>query len=466
MKAIWIQIGIGTLGFLSAFPVQSAEKVEGRTWTDLQGRTLEAELIGLGRGQRKVIFKVANGNEFTFPLDQLIAADQALVRLTFPSDAATATKQIDQLIFKRLDHVPNTPATDNDKHSNYLANLRALAKPSEPLSDERFLQRIYPSLTGRDPSPEEVSAFQTNTDPNKREALIDRLVESEEFVNHFLGFLDDLLRVDGARLKAVAYPECLSKIGKEQIAEIRRDQFSPPPPESYRDWVKTQIQGDRPWNQLVKEILTASGKYSENPATGYLLAEHGIGLINPSHAMTAFAGVEITCAQCHDHPYEEIYQMDYLRIAAFFGELQIQPVDGKLLSADANLVDEPTNRARLPSDYRYNDGTPGDPVSPGVYFGATVDREKSPTARAAFADWLTAESNPRFTYNIVNRLWEHLYGTALVEPACNLPGHLGDVAHDLELLEYLAALMKEKDYRLKAFLKLLCKTEAFSGTKG
>ena len=300
--------------------------------------------------------------------------------------------------------------------------------------------------------------------------LINQLIESEAFVSHFFNYYSNLLRIrDG----------------------ISMGGFNNLKSGAYVDWVKDQIREDRPWDEVVTEMLQARGYLWENPATGYLLTDYGMELCNLSNTFTTFLGTEITCAQCHDHPFEDVYQMDFYKMAAFFGNLDFKRSPGKEKMAsigaakkkfgqqakqaeknanDVNALldaytmyigDGPENQIRLPFDYAYDDGEPHAKVSPSAYFGDIVDLEKYGTPREAFADWATSDKNPRFTVNIVNRLWKHVFGIAQIEPVHNIPGHLDGQAQNYELLKFLESLMKEVDYSVKDFLTILYSTQTY-----
>jgi hypothetical protein len=267
---------------------------------------------------------------------------------------------------------------------------------------------------------------------------------------------------------------------------------------AYVDWTKDQIRANRPWDEWVAELLTAQGFYWDNPATGYMLTDQGMLLCNLSNNFTVFTGTEITCAQCHDHPFEEVYQMDFYKMAAFFGGMNLR--DGrntdeakaaaaarkgyedewKKRNATAERMprfpndledilgayqyfasDAPQGKVQLPHDYKYDDAKPMEWVSPSTYFGAEVDLEKFENPRQAFASWLTHKDHPRFTINIVNRLWKQCFGLGQIEPVYNIPGHLDGQAQNYELLKYLEQLMKDLDYDIKGFLRIIYNTETY-----
>ncbi len=453
-----------------------------RTWTDNQGRKVKAEMLAFRQNQ--VLLKLESGKQITFPFAQLSEADRGYVRENAPIDPRTATAQIDQMILDKLkaSYAQNLEAQAklrDDAKMSREAKAKELKKlqfqkqmllPTKRTTDEQFVRRVYLDIAGRIPTYSEANAFLLNRDKAKRAKLIDELLYSEAFVSHFFNYFSDLLRVrDG--------------ISMGGIGELKSA--------AYAEWIKEQIRANRPWDEMVTDMLVAKGYYWDNPATGYLLTDYGMELCNLSNTFTVFTGTEITCAQCHDHPFEEVYQMDFYRMAAFFGNLEFnrqadpaaksaldakrkelaaqakkEKKDIRAFDAVANgfnwcLGDGPANKIKLPFDYKYDDGEPNEPVQPATYFGSVMEVEKFDSPRHAFAQWMVSKDNPRFTINIANRMWSHVFGLGQIEPVDNIPGHLDGQAQNYELLKFLEQLMKELDYNLKAFLGILYKTQAY-----
>ncbi|NNE92583.1 MAG: DUF1549 domain-containing protein [Verrucomicrobiales bacterium] len=469
------------LACLTAIPAFAEEEL--RKWTDLQGRKIEARMTGFADGF--VGLKLKDGRDMQFPFNKLSENDRGYVRENAPVDPATAAYEIDKLVWARLKEAnadikvqraaimakKDIDSATRNKALAKLAHMEKMTHPTKPLSDEAFLRRVYLDIAGRIPTYEEADKFLRTPSKTKRAELIDELIDSEAFVSHFFNYMSDLLRIrDG----------------------ISMGGFNNMKSGAYVDWVKDQIREDRPWNEMVSDMLTAKGYLWENPATGYLLTDFGMELCNLSNTFTTFAGTEITCAQCHDHPFEDVYQMDFFKMASFFGQLKYDarpdPELMKTLAAkkkeyaaaakkaeknandlnnflnayNMNLGDGDQNKIKLPFDYKYDDGDPNQPITnPQTYFGEMVKVEKFDGPREAFADWLTSEKNPRFTINIVNRLWKHVFGIAQIEPVDNIPGHLDGQAQNYELLKFLESLMKEVDYSMKDFLRVMYKTQRY-----
>lgn len=145
---------------------------------------------------------------------------------------------------------------------------------------------MYLDLAGRIPTREAI-AFLTDKSDGKRAKVIDTLVNSEGFTSRMFNYFGDMMRVadDANKIKYFTYQE----------------------------WLKKQIAENRPWNVIVREMLSADGNMLQNGAAGYLLRDKGMKLDNLSLTLTTFLGANVACAQCHDHPFAEWTQSSSTR---------------------------------------------------------------------------------------------------------------------------------------------------------
>lgn len=482
------------LGVIGALIAISSAFAEMRTWTDTQGRTVEAEFLGIeGAGPTAIAkLKRADGQIFNFPIANLVEADRLFAQSHLPKDPTALAAEVDKLVLnkmkesyydlqKQLAALPARTDLDNAlklKEKEKLERELEMCVPNNPTSDEQFLRRIYLDIAGRIPTFAEAEKFLGSSDRNKRAALIDELLGSEGYVMNQFNFFSDLLRI------------------RDGVIMMGNNNLKADP---YIEWVKASIRDDMPFDKMVKEMLTAEGRIWDNPAAGYLMTDDGMRLCNLSNTFTVFLGTEITCAQCHDHPFEEIYQMDFFRLASFMGRTETRggrgdammggmdtrkEVDrmskilldaGKLRPNQTNdqqlsqilgtysynVNDRENNSVKLPHDYKYDDGEPNGSVEPGAYFGEVVDLEKYENPRDAYADWMTSPSNPRFTINLVNRLWKKCFGVAQIEPVYNIPGHLDGQAQNYELLTFLEQMMKDLNFSVKDFLRVVYNSQTY-----
>jgi hypothetical protein len=433
-----------------------AENEVYRTWTDSQGRKLEATFRGIENGN--VFLQVRNGYVYRLPLDKLSAADQEAAKtlkpegLGIPADPnlAQAAARIDMLVEGGL--------------------KKAEQKPNPLASDEQFVRRVYLDIAGRIPTREETLEFINDGSLSKRAKVIDKLLNSDGYNSHLFNYFADMMRVADQAQKARFY--------------------------TYQDWLKGQIADNVTWDKIVYAMMTADGRLLENGATGYLLRDAGMRLDNLSLTLSTFLGANVSCAQCHDHPFADWTQRQFYEMASFFGATEtfgtrgskggygmqemrkaLASLDDKRLQQQAkNLVrinamavdDGNENDLKLPDDYKYSDGKPGDFVPPKLvtwsdskntkaYQGVQTKNEED--LRAQFAKWMTSPDNPRFAMTIANRLWKRAFGIGVREPVTDLDDPEASV--NPPLLRHLGAEMVRLKFDLKQFMRLLYNTQTY-----
>ncbi len=344
--------------------------------------------------------------------------------------------------------------------------------PSTPLDDGRFVRRAYLELGGRIPTFDETVAFLDAKDRDKREALVETLLESPDHVSHVYNFWADILRL---------------------TERPQNDLFFEP----YLDWVKRSIAANRPYDAWVREMLTADGRLLENPAVGFQLRDRGMPLPYVDNTVRVFLGTQIGCAQCHDHPFDDWTQRQFYELAAFTAGTRMRqrgafdrdavPVDdaatlrrlrdlqgeirdnvragkvdnGLRLFVGANLAGVAFKPAplHLPHDYQYDDAAPNATVAPAVLWGAVPSAAAGADGRGQFAAWLTDRDNRQFARTIANRMWRKVMGVGLVEPVDDFRDD--NPATYPELLEHLTDLMLALDFDLREFVRVLVTTDAW-----
>lgn len=436
----------------TAVPAQQTASTNTRTWHDTKGRELVATFRGI-QGEN-IFLQTTDGDVHRLLLSNLSAADQATAKtlkvegLGIPMDpgVAQAAASIDKIVLARLQKA--------DQHPNALA------------SDEQFVRRVYLDLVGRIPTREETIQFLTDKSANKRARVIDKLVTSEGFTSRMFNYFADMLRIadDANKIKYFTYEE----------------------------WLKQQVAENRPWNIIVREMLSADGNMLQNGATGYLLRDKGMKLDNLSLTLSTFLGANVACAQCHDHPFAEWTQKQFFQMAAFMGATDTEMPGGrKMLSGldrqtakqaknilrvnTAMVADKSENDMTLPKDYKYQDGKPNEPVKPTLVAWSKDDarskayrdanealhshKKHETDDRDVFAKWLTSPDNPRFAMTIANRLWKVVFGVGVKEPVTDLDDP--NASSNPELLRHLAAEMVRLNFDIRAYMRLLCNTETY-----
>lgn len=425
----------------------SVASAESRKWTDLDGRSVQADYVKVEAGN--VFLKLADGKILPFPFARLSPDDQAFVKKLYNLSPASLAAQVDAFVNQKL-------AAEN-------------VAPNPPTTDEQFVRRAYLEIAGTIPTYDQTLDFLDSKDSNKRRQLIDRLLDSEEHVSHSFNWYADMLRLVSRTNDLFIFEHTIQ-------------------------WVKDSIRANKPYDQLVRDLILSKGRIWDDPAAGYYIRDRGMPLGNLATTVTVFLGTEITCAECHDHPFEDWTQMDFYSLAAFLGQRQdrmygkewgekrkfaMTRIEEEQRKADPTLGpdgfvqrfriavgandysvwDDPVKSLKLPSNYKYDDAKPNDPVVPRTLFGESIDLAKYESPRHAFAAWLTAKENPMFAKTAANRLWKRAFGLALHEPM----GNFKDVkdSENPALFAFLEGALKDLDFNVKDFLRMLYYTEAW-----
>jgi len=167
------------------------------------------------------------------------------------------------------------------------------------ISDEVFLRRIYLDVAGRIPTPAEAEAFSDDHRRGRRSRLIDKLLDSEAFVSHFYNFWADIFRV---------------RFSGRTVATV----------EAFSRWIKSSIRENKPYDQFVHEMLSATGNALENPAVGYWYRDLNMKVDSLAYTTQIFLGTQMDCAQCHDHPFDQWSQYDFFQLAAYVWDNKMQ----------------------------------------------------------------------------------------------------------------------------------------------
>ncbi len=302
---------------------------------------------------------------------------------------------------------------------NKLARLGI--QPSDLADDATFLRRVYLDTIGTLPTAAEARAFLTDATPDKRSRLVDALLARPEYADYWAMRWTDLLRADKIKVTA------------QGTVGLNR-------------WVHKQLVENRPYDDMVREILTVQGPVqSESPAAFFK------ALDAPEVASRAisqlFLGVRIECAQCHHHPSERWSQDDYAGLAGFFTGMAIKRLpDGTEAVLSRGGSDQKHPRTSLPVAARALGAAPAD-------FTSVHDR------REALAAWVTAPDNPFFASAIANRLWAHYLGRGLVEPIDDQ--RATNPATNEPLMQALAEHMRAVKFDLRAFTRTLLNSRVY-----
>jgi hypothetical protein len=306
---------------------------------------------------------------------------------------------------------------------------RLKIQPSPPVDDAGFLRRVTLDLTGQLPTPEEVRAFVADSSKTKRAARIDKLIASPAFVDHWTLKWGDLLQNNRKYL------------GEKGAYE-------------FREWIRESIAANKPYDRMVREMLTARGSSDENPEANFFRVTREA---KPTMEKTTqvFLGVRMVCAQCHDHPFERWTQNQYYEMAAFFSPVGIRP--------GYEVGEEIIYDQRQDYDMKHpKDGRVMKPkfILPAHFGGTSVPTDAS--RRTAYAEWLTAKDNPFFAKSTANRFWSYFFGRGIIDPVDDI--RASNPATNPALLDALTKDFLDHNFDLRHLIRTIANSRSYQAS--
>jgi len=301
--------------------------------------------------------------------------------------------------------------------------------PSELCTDAEFVRRAYVDLIGVVPPADVTREFVAATDPSKRKALIDELIDRREFADIWVMKWAELLKI-----------------------RAENGQISSKGALLYHNWLRTKINNNEPVDEWVRELLSSSGGTFDVPATNFYMTERDT-LKTAENVAQVFMGMRIQCAQCHNHPFDRWTMDDYYGFASFFAQVTNKrsddPRERIVYNRGGGSVRHPVTNAN---------------VEPKFLGGAQPDfrgdeKYRGRDRREVLAKWLTSEENPYFARNIVNQVWAHFTGRGIVEPVDDV--RVSNPPANEALLDALAERFVDSGYDLKGLVKDICNSRTY-----
>ena len=300
-------------------------------------------------------------------------------------------------------------------------------EPSGPCSDEEFLRRASLDAIGMLPPPEKARAFLASTAPDKRDKLIDDLLQHPNYANHWAIKWGDLIRPNPSR------------VGVKPVLLIDA-------------WLRDAFRRNMPYNQMVRELLTASGSTHDYGPVAFVRDKRE-PIDASSFASQIFLGVRMDCAKCHHHPSEKWTQEDYYQMAAFFAQMKHK---GQGISAP--ISGEPEYWWYAPG------GNITHPITDAVMIPKPPDGPEMPYVngqdpRKMLADWMEGSDNPFFAKAITNRIWAEFLGRGIVEPVDDF--RVSNPATNQALIDWLAHDFVHNGYDLKHLMRTIMRSNVY-----
>jgi len=266
--------------------------------------------------------------------------------------------------------------------------------------------------------------FLEDTDPDKRNKLIDRLLDSPQYADFFANKWNSVLRNRGAN------------------ESFRRGTFA------MHSWIRQSLYENKPYDQFVREIIAATGGVAQNPAVVWY---RSVREMNEQVEDTAqlFLGMRLQCARCHHHPFEKWSQQDYYSMAAFFSRVGRKPGG------------EPSEERIF---HKYGTAQATNPKTHQKVVPAGLDAEPRAIAaetdpRQRLVDWMADPSNPFLAKALVNRYWKHFFNHGLVEPEDDM--RVTNPPANPELLEAMAKYFVANKFDLKQLIRVICQSKTY-----
>lgn len=302
-------------------------------------------------------------------------------------------------------------------------------KPSPRASDEVFIRRVYLDTIGTLPTSTEVREFMADETPDKRDRVIEALLNRPEFIDFWTYHWSDLLLLNGTTVNVDAI-------------------------NAFYKWIHDRVEKNIPWDQFVREIVASRGSNMalEHGATNFY-AIHQSPEDMAENVSQAFLGLSIGCAKCHNHPLEKWTNDQYYAFANLFSRVRAKGWGGDARSGDGKrtLVTVSSGELVQPKSGKPQMPTPLD--AEPIAFDAPGDR------REYAAAWLTSPDNDLFSRSITNRIWKNFFGVGLVEQVDDM--RTSNPASNEQMLDAASKYLVEQKFDLKALMRAILQSETY-----
>jgi hypothetical protein len=328
----------------------------------------------------------------------------AVFRATVPlgatvTDLPTPRNYVDELVFAKLKEMG--------------------MPPSDGCDDATFLRRVSIDIAGHLPTLEETNRFLADKAPDKRDKLIDTLLDSPDYADYFANKWSALLR--NKRVKPTDAPGNFA----------------------FHYWIRDSIRANKPFDQFAREILSANGDIQDDPPVAwYRQVKEPQQELEDSAQL--FLGMRLQCAQCHHHPFEKWSQNDYYSFSAFFS--QVGRKGTETIFHRRGLATAINKKTKLP-------------VKPAALGSGPMDIAPGDDPRLALADWMSRKDNPFFARTLVNRYWKHFFNRGIVEPEDDM--RETNPPSNPELLDALARHFADSGYDVKALIRDMTRSRTY-----
>ncbi|MBL8810726.1 MAG: DUF1549 domain-containing protein [Planctomycetaceae bacterium] len=325
--------------------------------------------------------------------------------------------------------VQQTPPEKNFIDQLVFAKLKQLGIPPAPLCDDAtFIRRATIDIAGRVPSVTEVEQFLADQSPDKRDRLVDSLVDSPGYADYFTNKWASVLRNKRRNGNDIQYTY------------------------KFHGWIRRALRENMPYDQFVRSVLTATGDAETHPPVAWY-REVTTSTQQMEDVAQLFLGMRLACAKCHHHPFERWSQQDYYSFEAFFSQVGLK---SSRFNQQNNQPDMVFVKAQAPKS---KNPRSQEDVKPAGLGGPTLDISPYDDARPYLVDWMAAPDNPFFAKALVNRYWKHFLGRGIVDPEDDL--RVTNPPSNPELLDALSKHFVDHKFDLKDLVRTICKSSVY-----
>ena len=318
-------------------------------------------------------------------------------------------------------------------------------KASPVADDAEWLRRVYLDVAGHVPSGKVLEDFMKDKDPAKRSKLVDTLLADSGYVRNFTTYWTNTL------------------IGRTTPDKTNRG--------ALEKFLRESLAKNRPWNEISYDLLSSEGRFDENGAVNYLLAQLQLNPNSDEYPVEAtartariFLGLQVQCTQCHNHPFNDWKQNQFWEFYSFFRQMQRE--DHEKYNAKTGQMDDDYSelvRRNFEGPVYYETRAGLMLVAYPKYFGTEVDQGGETNRRDELAKSITKDdTNKWLARAMVNRMWGHYFANGFTRPIDDMGPH--NPASHPELLERLTDEFIKSGYDLKQLTRWICNTEAYNLT--
>ncbi|MBT6496537.1 MAG: DUF1553 domain-containing protein [Planctomycetaceae bacterium] len=312
--------------------------------------------------------------------------------------------------------------------------------PSGVATDEEWIRRVYLDVIGHVPPVEVVEKFLADKDPAKRTKLIDQLLDDPAYVRNWTAIWTNLM---------------IGRITPRRVSRTGMQKF-----------LRGAFSKNRPWNEVVFDVVSASGHFEKKGEVNYLLAQmtdNDDAVQATAKTTRLFMGIQVQCTQCHNHPFNDWKQDQFWSFNSFFRQARRQnyrkydPRSGRMVDDYSELRFRDFSG---PVYYEERSGVMR--VAYPKYFTKKVDPGAEVDRRSELAKLMTAGDQPWIAKAMVNRMWGHFFGYGFTKPVDDMGPH--NPASHPELLDRLAGEFVKSGYDVKQLIRWIANSEAYNLT--